>query len=243
MKLYYDGNWKEILVDDYIPCLKNQPLLCTNFNEDIGWFILQKAIAKIYGSYFSEGNDKKIVEEFLKMLTGLPTKTINCLNINNCIASLQKYRDNKVKLIHFRDEYYKKYSILKNLPLILKDYIKINDQNGIFVVKNLEGILKIPDALDLTSLIPEYFELLKSQINFEDSHLHFFEKNTLKEIFSDINILLATEDLIMNSAKFAIFCEINDDFFQYDVNKLFLKIVNLFISFFLKKRNILSILK
>ena len=130
---------------------------------------------------------------------------------------MEKYPENKVKLIYMKEEYYEKYSIQMNLPYILKDYIKINEQNGIFVLKNLKGELKIPEKLDLTSINPEYFELLKTQMNIEDSHLHCIEKNIFKELFSDITILMGTENNIQNTAKFTIFCEPNEDIFQYDV--------------------------
>jgi len=224
LKLYVDGGWKEIFVDDYIPCSKNQTLFSTNFKDDIGWLVLQKAISKINGSYFSEHNDQRITEDFLKLTTALPTKTLNCANIHKLIKHLDKYAENKVKLAHLKEEYYEKYKIPKNSPFILKNYVKINEQNGIFVIKTLENELKIPEKLDLTSVNPEYFDLLKSQINIEDSHYYSLERNVFQEIFSDVSILLGTENNIQNTAKFTISCDPKEDVFQYDVNKMLFKI-------------------
>lgn len=217
LKLYSDGNWKEIVIDDYIPCLKDQPLLSTNFKGDIGWLILQKAIAKVKGSYFFENSNQMITKEFIKLLTGLPIKTISCSKKEKCLKAMNKYSENKVKLLHFKEEYAEKYGIQPNLPYILKDCIRVNDKNGIFIIKNLEGELKIPDTLDLTTINRDYFDFIKSQIDSEDSHSSFIEANIFKELFSEMHILLGTENYLQNTAKFTIFCEQNDDFSQLDV--------------------------
>lgn len=217
LKLYCDGIWKEIVIDDYIPCLKDLPLLSTNFKGDIGWLILQKAIAKAKGSYFSDNSNQIITKEYIKLLTGLPLKTIPCSKKEKCLKAMNKYSENKVKLLHFKEEYAEKYGIPFNLPYILKDCIHINDKNGIFIIKNLEGDLKIPDTLDLTSINRDYFEFIKSQVDLEDSHSYFIEANIFKELFSEMHILLGTENYIQNTAKFTIFSEQNDDFSQYDV--------------------------
>ena len=132
--------------------------------------------------------------------------------------AMEKYHDNKVKFIHLKDEFYDTYNIQKNMPFILKDYLKINEQNGIFIIKTLDGDLKIPEKLDLTSINRDYYELLKTQIPYlDEQHVHCFENVIFKEIFSDIAILLGTDNYIQNSAKFSIFCEEKDDLFLHDV--------------------------
>lgn len=192
-------------------------MLSTNFKEDIGWLVLQKAIAKIEGTYFTENTDKIITQDFLKLLTGLPVKKLPCSKIHKCLKAMNKYSENKVKLLHLKEDYAIKYGVPINIPYILKDYIRVNDKTGIFVIKNLEGDLKIPDTLDLTSINPEYYKLIKSQINVEDSHNYLIEANIFKELFNDLNILLGTDNYVQNTVKFSIFCDQNDDILQYEV--------------------------
>lgn len=40
--LYIDGNWKEIVVDDFIPCHKinKHPIFCNTINKDYGWYAI-----------------------------------------------------------------------------------------------------------------------------------------------------------------------------------------------------------
>lgn len=44
LKLYIDGCWKEIVIDDIFPFLEdgNESIFSTSFNKDIGWIALQK---------------------------------------------------------------------------------------------------------------------------------------------------------------------------------------------------------
>lgn len=50
IKIYDKGVWKEIVVDDFIPCLKSNhnPIFATCSNREYGWLALQKAFCKFY---------------------------------------------------------------------------------------------------------------------------------------------------------------------------------------------------
>ena len=195
-------------------------MLCTNFKEDIGWLVLQKAIAKIKRTYFAEKDHFRITEDLLKLLTALPMKSVPCSNIRKVLKCLEKRSENKVKLVHLKEEFYENYKIPKNMPFILTDYVKVNEQQGIFIIRTLENELKIPDQMDLTSVNTEYFELLKNHINIDDAHYHTIEQNIFKDIFSDVSILLGTENLIQNTAKFFINVDAKEDFSESDVRNI-----------------------
>ena len=70
------GEWKDIVVDDCIPCFNKYrgPAFTRSQNHDIWVLILEKAWAKIYGSY--ERIESGTTRECLRDLTGAPTKTL-----------------------------------------------------------------------------------------------------------------------------------------------------------------------
>ena len=71
VRLCKDGEWKEIIVDNYLPCdnRKKIPCFSTSSNPNQFWVsYLEKCYAKAYGSYYmiEEGG----IEEALYDLTG-----------------------------------------------------------------------------------------------------------------------------------------------------------------------------
>ena len=70
------GEWKEIVVDDLFPCKNRNALpMFTRGNDHELWvFILEKAWAKNYGSYFKI--EAGLTNECLHDLTGAPTETL-----------------------------------------------------------------------------------------------------------------------------------------------------------------------
>lgn len=83
VKLFKNGEWMEIVVDDYFPCLPcGGPIFSKGHGNELWVLILEKAYAKIHGSY------KNIVAgkpyEALMDLTGCPTTSFT-------------FKDDKVK--------------------------------------------------------------------------------------------------------------------------------------------------
>ncbi|KAL0483550.1 calpain [Acrasis kona] len=70
VRLYHNGKWNEVTVDDRIPCGSDGlPAYGHNINKKEIWVvILEKAVAKLFGSY--EGIDGGYLEEGVAMLTG-----------------------------------------------------------------------------------------------------------------------------------------------------------------------------
>ena len=55
IKLFVDGQWQEVIVDDYLPCSKDTGLpifACSREPEECIWIcLLEKAWAKLHGTY------------------------------------------------------------------------------------------------------------------------------------------------------------------------------------------------
>lgn len=76
LKICKNGEWQEIVVDDYFPCLPNGPPMFSRGHGNELWvLLLEKAYSKIHGSY------KNIVAgkpyEAMQDLTGCPTTSFN----------------------------------------------------------------------------------------------------------------------------------------------------------------------
>lgn len=68
------GEWKEIIVDDLFPCKNNRsgPIFTRGKNNELWVLILEKAWAKLYGSYAKI--EAGLTREVLHDLTGAPTE-------------------------------------------------------------------------------------------------------------------------------------------------------------------------
>ena len=51
MKMIYRGKWRTVDLDDTVPFLFNQPAFSKSGEEELWVIMLEKAWAKIYGSY------------------------------------------------------------------------------------------------------------------------------------------------------------------------------------------------
>ncbi|KRX04560.1 hypothetical protein PPERSA_04375 [Pseudocohnilembus persalinus] len=69
--LHVNGEWKQIIIDDYIPCYNGQPIFSKNTGNEIWVMLIEKAYAKAYGSYeiIDQGGNPAYA---LKELTGAP---------------------------------------------------------------------------------------------------------------------------------------------------------------------------
>jgi calpain-15 len=74
VKLCIDGEFKAIGVDDYIPIQYDKPAFTKGSNDEIWVMIIEKAWAKVFGSY--ENIVSGFPTEVLRTLTGAPTRTI-----------------------------------------------------------------------------------------------------------------------------------------------------------------------
>jgi len=70
------GEWKNVIIDDYVPCIDNgyeiKPCFSKSKGDDIWVLLLEKAFAKLYGNYYNI--DGGFQSEALYALTGAPTK-------------------------------------------------------------------------------------------------------------------------------------------------------------------------
>ena len=74
VKICKNGEWKEVVVDDYIPCWKDGPAFSKAHGNELWVILLEKAWAKLHGSY--ERIEAGFAENVLRDLTGAPTEVI-----------------------------------------------------------------------------------------------------------------------------------------------------------------------
>lgn len=72
LKICKNGEWQEVVVDDYFPCVPNGlPMFSRGHGNELWVLLLEKAYAKVHGGY------KNIVagkpHEAMQDLTGCPT--------------------------------------------------------------------------------------------------------------------------------------------------------------------------
>ena len=72
VKICKNGEWHSVTVDDYFPCYPQAgPIFAKSRVDDLWVLILQKAYAKLHGSYFALRGGYCV--EALEDLTGCPT--------------------------------------------------------------------------------------------------------------------------------------------------------------------------
>eukprot|EP01017_Pseudomicrothorax_dubius_P043528 TRINITY_DN7268_c0_g4_i1.p1 TRINITY_DN7268_c0_g4~~TRINITY_DN7268_c0_g4_i1.p1 ORF type:complete len:818 (-),score=145.97 TRINITY_DN7268_c0_g4_i1:98-2551(-) len=75
LKLCKNGEWITVTVDDYFPCYpQGGPIYTRNHGSELWMLLLEKAYAKVHGSYFSLQDG--LCQEALSDLTGCPVETI-----------------------------------------------------------------------------------------------------------------------------------------------------------------------
>ena len=65
------GTWQDLVVDKYLPCLNGGPVFSQGNKNEIWVLLLEKAWAKIHGSYFriEAGSAETVMHD----LTGAPS--------------------------------------------------------------------------------------------------------------------------------------------------------------------------
>jgi len=97
------GEWKNIILDDYIPCMQDEediqrivPSFSKNKSNDIWVVLLEKAFAKLFGNYHNI--DGGCLSEAMSVLTGAPTKFFKeKKNGQPLINQLWDFIDNSLK--------------------------------------------------------------------------------------------------------------------------------------------------
>ncbi|KRX06827.1 hypothetical protein PPERSA_11472 [Pseudocohnilembus persalinus] len=72
--LCINGEWKEILLDQYFPCYQNKPVFSNSVNEELWVLLLEKAYAKAFGGY--DKIEAGFTGEAIRDLTGAPYEYI-----------------------------------------------------------------------------------------------------------------------------------------------------------------------
>ncbi|CAK83679.1 unnamed protein product (macronuclear) [Paramecium tetraurelia] len=97
IRLCIDGIWKAIYVDDYFPVYPNLTPIFTKAKNNAIWvMVLEKAWAKLFGSY--QNSAAGSMQEVLRALTGAPTEVI-WTQSPDFIAQLRRCLANKVIMV------------------------------------------------------------------------------------------------------------------------------------------------
>ena len=79
VKLCINGQWKNIIIDDYFPCIPcSLPIVSNCQGNELWLLILQKALAKLFDSYYNLSLLN--ISDFFLTLTGCPSILINLEN-------------------------------------------------------------------------------------------------------------------------------------------------------------------
>ena len=103
LRLCKDGCWREVTIDDLFPCEpRGQPLFSGCQNNELWMMLLEKAYAKVHGSYYLLKGG--FVSEALLDLTGCPT---SCYNLSDdCVQHFVANGQFWELLKHFWNEGY-----------------------------------------------------------------------------------------------------------------------------------------
>ena len=126
MKLFLDGKWTECVIDDIFPCFLNKEVILSTVNEEIGWLLIQKAIAKYYKGYnIPELAKNQIASDIVQILTGFPCKFFPSIEDQKLFKKLVKYKDLKIKICYLRQNFYDKFFIQQNFPFLIKEIAEV----------------------------------------------------------------------------------------------------------------------
>jgi len=211
VRLCKDGEWKEILVDNYLPCdnRKKVPCFSTSSNENEMWVsYLEKCYAKAYGSYYmiEEGS----IEEAFYDLTGCPCLTIENSN-NDLWDILTKSFDQKFIITASAGETQASKELLKEVGLIQNhSYTVLEVYDVVIDDQNLEYLLKIRNPWGNTEWIGDWSdhsnlwtEDIKMKLRYQNKDDGSFWMNLkdFKHYFSKIQICKVFPNYKFNSKK------------------------------------------
>ncbi len=70
-----NGEWKEVVIDDYFPCYQDEPAFSKSNGDELWVLIMEKAWAKLHGSY--ERIEAGFAENVFRDLTGAPCEVVH----------------------------------------------------------------------------------------------------------------------------------------------------------------------
>ena len=191
---YYQGNHTNLVVDDLIPCVNGKPVFSRNKGNELWVLLLEKAYAKISGSY--AGLEGGVPYRSMNDLTGMPSTIIKrsdykkktlCKKLlsykkkDYCIiASIDEYSDEiklkqKYGLIPFHA-----YTILDVIPYKENHFVKIRNP---WAETEWKGHWNDHD--------PQWTSKMKKALNFDkvaDDGVFFMEYNEFIHFFSTFNV-------------------------------------------------------
>lgn len=75
VKLYKNGIYQEVVIDNYIPCQFGSPCFSSASGNELWVIILEKAWAKVHGSY--ERIEAGFAHDVMRDLTGAPSYDVD----------------------------------------------------------------------------------------------------------------------------------------------------------------------
>lgn len=107
--------------------MNGEPMLTSTKELDIGFIIIQKALAKHRKGYFIETNDRIFVGDIYKLLTARPTKIISFENCEKIEKFINKNANNTyAKIAFLKENKYLEYNLPLNIPYFLLQKYNVN---------------------------------------------------------------------------------------------------------------------
>ena len=242
VKLCKDGEFKEIVLDDNLPCDAKKKTLCfsslnntvtinnsntnNNTNNNINiikdsninknayscfWLpLLEKAYAKLYGSYYIIEGIHNTTENCLRDLTGAPVLTLDN-STEDIWAIIKNSYNNDYVMIASSGETNASKELLKEVGLIPFNSYTILEAHEINIEENLtEYLIKIRNPWGVTEWIGDWSQFsnlwrddIKNMLNFNADKDTCFWMNfkDFKHYFSKIQICKVEKNYNYNSIK------------------------------------------
>ena len=189
IKLCNNGEWITVYIDDYIPCIPlSGPLVTSSQNNDLWILFLEKALAKLYGSYYNLISIN--ISDFFLTLTGCPTIFSNIdENNDDFFNKLKEYID-------------------KNYIVVAMSKINNDNQNQNLTISNFGyTILDVKNKYkpNLVVLRKIWYDE-KTEKNIESYNNKLF--NQYPSLINEINdnILLLTYEDFINEFQSIVVC-------------------------------------
>lgn len=129
LKFIIGGKAKQILVDDYLPVFKStQELVFSSSSkpQDLCISLIEKAYAKLHGSYFAFVNEPKEPDYILSRLTGLPSEIVSTSNEKHIVDLLNNPVRFPICFAKPKEETSEKYRLPPGYFFAVQEIIKVS---------------------------------------------------------------------------------------------------------------------